>query len=134
MNLAQPIALYLSLWASLNPGEPAPFPGTATSYKQLHTDCYQDLVAKMHIYSSLNPEKTAGGSFNVADAVAGNSWETVWPDICRYFDVEAAGPKELAGEVWIMSVQEEWESWEKEKALKRNMMQETNWKFLTTVA
>lgn len=134
MNLAQPIALYLSLWASLNPGKAAPFPGTANSYKELHTDISQDLLAKMHIYVSLNPDKTAGGSFNVADATAGNSWETVWPDICRYFGVEAAGPHELAGEAWVVSVQEKWERWEEEKGLKKNMMRDTNWKFLTVVA
>jgi hypothetical protein len=32
MNIEEPLALYLSLWKSLRPSDPVPFPGTAESY------------------------------------------------------------------------------------------------------
>jgi hypothetical protein len=137
MNLAQPIGIYLSLWANLNPGKPAPFPGTANSYRQLNTNCFQDLVAKMHIYVSLNPDKTAGGSFNVADTRDGMSWEMIWQDICAYFGLEGGGPPEdgqLAGEEWVMSVKEQWGSWETSTGVKEGVVEKTAWGFMTTVA
>src|ERR1700712_5229761 len=121
MNIAQPLAIYLSLWHSLNPKKPAPFPGTSTSYKFLQTNCFQDQVAKMHIYVSLHPEKTAGGSYNIADEDFGQSWEMIWSKLGEYFGVETRGPAEdgsLSGEAWVMSQQGRWESWEKEKGLK----------------
>lgn len=134
MNLAQPMALYLSLWKSLNPHKPAPFPGTQTSYKQLHTNCFQDQLAKFHFYVSLHPEKTAGGSFNIADSDVGNTWESIWPGICAYFGLGATGPTEISGERWVQMHEEKWVGWEKENGLKANILRETAWGFLTTVA
>lgn len=137
MNIAQPLAIYLSLWRSFNLDKPAPFPGTPTSYKFLQTNGFQDQVAKMHIFVSLHPEKTAEGSYNIADEDFGQSWEMIWGDICEYFGVRAVGPAEdgsLTGEAWVMSQQDRWENWEKEKGLKLGIVRETAWAFMTTVA
>jgi hypothetical protein len=137
MNLAQPIALYLSLWRSLNPDLPVPFPGTAKSWPLIHTDAFQDQVAKMHIYVSLHPEKTAGGSFNISDADQGKSWQEVWPGICNYFGLKATGPSENGtptGESWVKLHEDKWSSWEQENRIKQNILRETAWVFLTQVA
>jgi hypothetical protein len=136
MNLAQPISIYLSLWRTYNPGKPAPFPGTTTSYKFKQSNGFQDIIARMHIYVSLHPEKTAGGSYNIADEDFGQSWEMIWGRVCKYFGVEAAGPAEdgtPTGEAWVMSQQGHWESWENEKGLKPGIVSETAWGFMTTV-
>jgi hypothetical protein len=137
MNLAQPIALYLSLWRSLSPGKPVPFPGTKTSWPLLHTDAFQDQVAKMHIFVSLHPEKTAGGSFNIADSDTGNSWEKIWPGICQYFGLEGVGPTDdevPSGEAWVRLHRDQWRNWENKNNVKPNVLEETAWIFLTTVA
>jgi len=101
MNIAEPIALYCSLWESLGGSNKIPFPGTQPTYTTLHSDCSQDVVARMHIWASLNLDVTAGESFNVADADMSCSWESVWPGIAAYFGLEGVGPPEagqLAGE------------------------------------
>jgi hypothetical protein len=137
MNIAQPIGLYLSLWKFVNPNQPVPFPGTKASYTHLHSDCFQDQVAKMHIFVSLHPEKTAGGSFNIADTGEPQSWEMIWPGICRYFGLEAAGPPEsgsLAGEAWVFSRQADWPNWADSHGIKKDILTETAWDFLTAVA
>jgi len=90
----------------------------------------------MHIFVSLNPEKTAGGSYNIADEDNAYSWEMTWPGICEYFGVVAAGPAEdgsPSGEAWVMSQQGHWNSWEQEKGLKAGVLRETAWVFMTTV-
>jgi hypothetical protein len=136
MNIAQPLAIYLSMWQSLNPGKPAPFPGTKTSYRFKQSNGFQDIIAKMHIYVSLHPETTGHGSFNIADQEFGQSWEMIWSRLCEYFGVGAAGPAEndvLSGEAWVMSQQDNWENWEKEKRLKPGVVSETAWGFMTVV-
>jgi hypothetical protein len=137
MNIAQPMALYISLWKFLNPRTPVPFPGTKLSYTHLHSDCSQDQAAKMHIYASLHPKHTAERSFNIADMDEPNSWEMVWPGICQYFGLEAAGPPEsgsLAGEAWVISRQAHWDNWATSQNIKKDVLGETAWNFLTTVA
>ena len=91
----------------------------------------------MHICASVNPEQTAGCSFNISDADQSSSWEIVWPGICKYFGLEAAGPAQdgsLTGEAWVKSQQDRWDEWEKEKGLKTGILQGTAWGFMTTVA
>lgn len=137
MNLAQPMAIYLEMWRSLNPGKAAPFPGTRDSYTHLHSDCSQDQVAKTNIWVSLHSKETVGGSFNTADNDQGNSWEMVWPGICEFFGLEAAGPPEgndVAGEAWVMLQKDKWDSWEQEYGLKSGVVEETAWGFMTVVA
>ena len=138
MNLAQPIGLYLSLWSTLNPGKPIPFPGTIKAYSgphSLHTSCFQDQAAKLHIFASLHPEKTAGGSFNIADADVGGKWEDVWPGLCAYFGLQASGPVEgvVAGEEWVRGHKDEWNGWEESHGVKKGVLEGTIWGIMTFV-
>jgi hypothetical protein len=50
MNIAEPLALYLSLWKSLHPSDSVPFPGTAESYEHLQSNISSDQLGKFHIY------------------------------------------------------------------------------------
>lgn len=109
--MAQPIGIFLSLWAQLNPEKPAPFPGTPTSYRFNESNGFQDIIAKLHIYVSLHPEETAGQSYNIADEESGRSWESIWLKICQYFGIETAGPAEddtITGEAWVLSQRDRW--------------------------
>ncbi len=135
MNIAEPIALYASLWKSLGGSDEIPFPGSAESYINVHSDCGQDQVARLHIYASLNPDKTAGEAFNVADQDVPNSWRDVWPGIVAYFGLKGIGPSEkLSGEAWVRSQTAKWEEWTKEKGLKPKVLENTCWGFMTIVA
>jgi hypothetical protein len=137
MNIAEPIALYCSLWKSLGGSDKIPFPGTKATYISLHSDCSQDVVARMHIWASLNPDVTAGESFNVADSDTSCSWESVWPGIAAYFGLEGVGPPEagqLAGEAWVKSKSAEWEAWMRGKQPKDEVLDNTCWGFMTTLA
>lgn len=51
------------------------------------------MVASFSILASLDPEKTAGKSFNVAGQT--ESWGKKWPIICGYFGLKATGPKDV---------------------------------------
>ncbi|KAK4545423.1 hypothetical protein LTR36_002773 [Oleoguttula mirabilis] len=137
MNLAEPIALYCSLWKSLETSDEIPFPGTTTTYTSLHSDCSQDLVARIHIFASLHPEKTGGEAYNIADADVSNSWEAVWPGIAAYFGLKGVGPPpngQLAGEPWVKSRSPVWEKWTAEKQLKPKVLESTCWGFMTILA
>ncbi|KAK5109709.1 hypothetical protein LTR85_002287 [Meristemomyces frigidus] len=137
MNLAEPIALYCSLWKSLGPSNEIPFPGTSETYSTLHSDCSQDVVARVHIFASLHPEITGGEAYNVADSDTSNSWEDVWPGIAAYFGLKGVGPLpegQLAGEAWVRSESAEWDKWTREKQLKPNVLDNTCWGFMTVLA
>lgn len=137
-NIAQPIALYLSLWKNMSSSLEVPFPGTFESYKTFHSDCSQDQLARFTIYVSLHPEQTAGESFNIADIDQPISWEMVWPGICEYFGLKAVKPVEgetqLSGESWITTKSSEWESWETQNKLKNKVLARTCWDFMTIAA
>lgn len=137
MNLAQPIAIYISLWRSLHPEKPVPFPGTPTSYKFNQSNAFQDTVAKMTIFVSLHPDKTGSGSYNIADEDSGRSWEMIWAKLCKYFGLEATGPADdgsITGEAWILAQKDRWAGWEQAEGLKPGIISETAWSFMTTVA
>lgn len=69
MNCAQGLGIWLSLAREVHgAGAEIPFPGTQKSWKNLHTDTFQDVLGKMDIYTALNHDKCGnGGTFNVAD-------------------------------------------------------------------
>jgi hypothetical protein len=136
MNIAEPIALYCSLWRSLEVSDKIPFPGTMATYTSLHSDCSQDVVARMHIFASLHPGLSGGESFNIADSDMSSSWESVWPGIAIYFGLEGVGPPlagQLAGEPWVKSKSAEWERWMHEEHLKDKVLNNTCWGFMTTL-
>ncbi|KAK2767162.1 hypothetical protein CKAH01_15354 [Colletotrichum kahawae] len=53
MNVAQSLGLYLSFYRSTHgDGAICPFPGSQESWVALHTDSFQDVVARFHIHVS----------------------------------------------------------------------------------
>jgi len=135
MNIAEPLALYLSLWKSLSPTLPVPFPGTKDSYRHLQSNISSDQLGRFHIFASLHPDKTAGKAFNIADVDEGLSWQMVWPGITSYFGLEAAGPVEggMSGEEWVMSKKMVWDSWTRDKGLREKVLDRTCWGFMSVV-
>ncbi|KPM39559.1 hypothetical protein AK830_g6999 [Neonectria ditissima] len=116
MNIALSLGLYLSFYRSQNgPHAICPFPGTAESWTALHTDSFQDLVARFHIFVSLKPEKSHGRSFNVGDGIS-VSWEMKWPAICGYFGLKGVGPpaeatEQVRGKEWLTAQKDSWLTW-----------------------
>ncbi|KAJ9611201.1 hypothetical protein H2200_004384 [Cladophialophora chaetospira] len=136
MTIAHPIGLYLSLWKSLQETDIVPFPGTETSYRTLHTDSAQDLLGDFTIYVSMQPDKTAGRSFNIADN-DGVTWESTWPGICSCFGLKGTGPLDdpsfLQGERWVMEQKSDWANWEEAQGLKRGTIEKAPWEFFTII-
>ncbi|KAH7354988.1 hypothetical protein BKA65DRAFT_581662 [Rhexocercosporidium sp. MPI-PUGE-AT-0058] len=139
MNLAEPLALYLSLWKSLSPTKTVPFPGSAESYKHTQSNISSDQLGRFHIFASLHPELTAGKAFNIADEDRGISFEMIWPAIAAYFGLEGVGPVEdgdvkgLSGEGWVRKQESVWESWTREHGLREGVIENTCWGFMTIV-
>ncbi|KIW74833.1 hypothetical protein Z517_11603 [Fonsecaea pedrosoi CBS 271.37] len=93
--LAQTLAVYLSLFATVEgKGTTCPFPGSTEAWNTLSNDSPQDAVAQFSIFASLNPDKTAGQSFNVAGSDQAVSWSERWPIICQFFGLEGTEPVE----------------------------------------
>ncbi|PVH73631.1 hypothetical protein DL98DRAFT_519818 [Cadophora sp. DSE1049] len=139
MSLAEPLALYLSLWKSLSPSKAVPFPGTAESYTHIQSNISTDQLGRFHIFASLHPEQTAGKAFNIADEDGGISFEMVWPGIAAYFGLEGIGPVEdgdmkgFSGEGWVRGQKAEWEAWTRESGLRAGVIENTCWSFITVV-
>lgn len=137
MNIAEPLALYASLWKSLATSKRIPFPGTADSYNHLHSNISSDQLGRFHIYASLHPELTAGKAFNIADEDKGLSWAMVWPGIAAYFGLEGVGPIEgegESGEMWVMSNKSDWDRWTRENGLREKVLENACWEFMTVVS
>jgi hypothetical protein len=121
--LAQPIALYLSLFRRLNgEGASVTFPGNAKSWKILSNDSSQDILARFSIYASLNPTTCGQGQrFNVADNAKSSTWSAKWPIICDYFGLKGVGPPESGSGPqpgdYVGEHVDEWKVMEKEKGL-----------------
>ena len=112
------------------------FPGIEASWKALHSDTSQDLLARFHIYASLAPEKVSKKAINVADEVT--SWEKVWPDICSYFGLKGVRPdegleKKAFGVQWMMDHQADWGKWVKENGLKEGSVETSSWEMLAMI-
>ena len=136
MTIAHPIGLYLALWKSFGGSKQVPFPGTPSSYQTLHTDSSQDLLGDFTIFVSMQGDKTAGQSVNVADN-EGVSWESTWSGICSYFGLEGVGPVEdptfSQGETWVVDQKLQWESWEEKHGLRKGTVAQAPWEFFTII-
>ncbi|CZR63447.1 uncharacterized protein PAC_13344 [Phialocephala subalpina] len=104
MNIAEPLALYLSLLKSVNPTLSVPFPGTKESYTHLQSNCSSDQLGRFHVYDSLHPELTAGKAFNIADEDRGVLG--LWME------------KERGAWGWVRGQKDLWDSWTKENGLR----------------
>lgn len=131
MNMAQGIALYLSIYRIVHgEGAEVPFPGYEHGYRSTHSDTFQDLLARMEIFAAVNPDKCGnGGVFNIADQDDAVTWSTVWPGVCRYFGLIGTGPKE--GSVPMRTFAEEhmdaWEQFCREQSLDNQAIKDQNW-------
>lgn len=93
MNMAQGIAIYLTLFKEVNgSGAEVAFPGSKQGYDSIHSDTFQDLLSRMEIYAALNTDKCGnGGVFNIADGKT-VTWAQVWPALCSHFGLVGKGP------------------------------------------
>ena len=137
MGFAQALGIFLSMYASVE-GQSAKieFPGTEASWKALHSDTSQDVLARFHIYASLAPEKVSEKAINVADEVT--SWENVWPDICSYFGLKGVGPgqgpaNKVLGVQWMMEHKAEWGQWVDQNGLKKSSIETSSWELMAIV-
>ncbi|KAL2009913.1 hypothetical protein VTN00DRAFT_5720 [Thermoascus crustaceus] len=133
MNIAQGIAIYLALYREVHgAGAKVPYPGTEKSYRATHTDTFQDILAKMEIYVSLNRDKCPNESvFNITDGEV-VSWATVWPGLCAYFGLEGAAPVDngIPIEEFVTKNKGAWDAMAKRHGLKEGLIEAQNWKFV----
>ena len=102
----------------------------------MHTDSFQDLVARFHIYVSLHSSSTHAGSFNVGDGRP-VSWELKWPVVCGYFGLEGVRPEaqvsdQIYGIEWLMAEQGSWPAWVNQNGLRENALNDVQWDILDT--
>ena len=112
------------------------FPGIEASWKALHSDTFQDVLARFHIYASLAPEKVSEKAINIADEIT--SWENVWPGICSYFGLKGVGPgqspaNKALGVQWMMDHQAEWGQWVDQNGLKKGSVETSSWEMMAMV-
>ncbi|KAJ9216562.1 hypothetical protein DTO166G4_1778 [Paecilomyces variotii] len=133
MNVVQGVAFYLTLQREVNgPGATVPFPGTEKSYRATHTDTFQDILAKMEIYVSLNRDKCPNASiFNITDGEV-VTWADVWPGLCSYFGLKGSGPTENTTPVeeFVEKNKSAWQNLVQKHGLKTGYLEITNWKFV----
>ncbi|KAL6719724.1 hypothetical protein ACLMJK_001645 [Lecanora helva] len=135
MNLAQAIGLFLALYVSFEgKGVEVPFPGDEAAYKALHTDTSQDILARFHIYASLNPNSSSRRAFNVADGEV-TTWEKVWPAICDYFGLKGTRPtaSRITGAQYVLEHKDKWSNWVSEHGLKEGALEGTSWDFMSGI-
>jgi len=99
-NLTAHWGTYLALYALVEgKGAKVHFPGTQSGMNALYNDASSDTIGKLAIWASLNPDKTGGQIFNVADCEKPSSQRERWPRIAGYFGLEGVGPVEGTTEV-----------------------------------
>ena len=143
MNAALGLALYLSLYREVHgDGAEAVFPGTQTSWTNLHTDTFQDVLAKMELFVALglsDGKIQSGESINCADGDV-TTWEKTWPGICAWFGLKGVGPKSNGRKVqsfgeFAKSHEDTWENMVKQAGLRSSgMIKKFGWDFLQAIA
>lgn len=133
MNCAQGLGIWLSLAREVHgEGAKVPFPGSQKSWKNKHTDTFQDILGRMDIYAAVNPDKCGdGGTFNCADGDV-VTWEGKWPGICSYFGLErtAPGAEPYSIEDFVKKNKDTWQQLAKKHGLKEGIMESFSWPFL----
>lgn len=136
MNIAQALALFLSLWRYVEgEGDGVRFPGSMEAWRAAHTDTSQDILARFHIYASLHPLEVSGRAFNVADGPA-TTWEQEWPEVCAYFGLKGLAPNEAEpfdAQKWMESHQSQWAEWVQKFGLKEGALEGTAWDFMQAI-
>ncbi|KAJ7618488.1 hypothetical protein FB45DRAFT_168411 [Roridomyces roridus] len=86
-------ATYLSLYRAVEgEGASVPYPGTEAGYDSKFNDASSEMIAKLAIWASLNPDKSGGQLFNVADSGAPSTMGQRWPAFAAYFGLVGVGP------------------------------------------
>ena len=133
MNCAQGLGLWLSLAREVHgKGAKIPFPGSRVSWKNKHTDTFQDILGRMDIYAAVNHDKCGnGGTFNVADGEV-VTWSDKWPGICADFDLEGTGPgpEPYSIEEFVKKHSSIWQQLAQKYGLKEGIMEKFSWPFL----
>jgi hypothetical protein len=137
MNLAQAFGLFFAFYGSREgKGAAVPYPGPTLAYVAKHSDVSQGVLARFHIFASLNPDKTGGEAVNIANEDAGTSWKAKWPRLAAYFGLVGMPPKEGEDmkfniEKYMQDHRGEWDEWVKKNALKEGAIEGTDFSFLT---
>jgi hypothetical protein len=130
MNMAQGMAIYLTLCREVHgAGAAIPFPGRPHGYHSTHSDTFQDILAKMEIYVSLNRDKCSNGSaFNCADGET-VTWAQVWPGICSYFGLKGVDPTDKSPdlEAFVKQHKNVWDDLTKKHGLKTGTVEAQGW-------
>ena len=81
-------------------------------------------MAKFSIWASLNPDKTSGESFNIADHDSPASWSERWPIICEWFDLIGTPPVEGSTQpmYYLKSHLSTWDKLVNDHGLKKNLI------------
>ncbi|KAJ6544364.1 hypothetical protein B0H19DRAFT_1212553 [Mycena capillaripes] len=92
-------ATYLSLYRAIEgEGASVPYPGSETGYNSKFNDASSEIIAKLAIWASVNPEKAGGGQlFNIADQAEPSTMRERWPALAAHFGLVGVGP--LAADV-----------------------------------
>lgn len=137
MNFGECLGLWLAMYRDFEgEGAEVPYPGPEKAWTARHTDSSQIIVARQHIWSSLNPEKVgSGNAYNCGDGV-NHSWsDGKWEGVCKLFGLTGVGPREgaVTGVDWIMSKQGRWEEWEDKHGLKKGVLARSEWWFMAVM-
>lgn len=133
MNCAQGLGLWLSLAREVHgAGAKIPFPGSQASWKNKHSDTFQDILGRLDIYAAVNHDKCGhGGTFNCAngDVV---TWADKWSGLCDFFGLEGTppGPEPYSIEEFVKKNSDTWEKMVQQYGLKEGIMEKFSWPFL----
>ncbi|KAJ7579828.1 hypothetical protein C8J56DRAFT_1016255 [Mycena floridula] len=89
-------ANYLAVYRQVEgKGAKVAFPGSKAGYDSLFNDVSSGVIARAAIWASLNPDKTSGEIFNVANSATPSSMRERWPRIAAWFGLVGVGPENL---------------------------------------
>lgn len=135
MNIAQGLGIFLSLYREVHgAGAKVAFPGSQGSWKNKHTDTFQDVLGRFDIFAAVHHDRCGkGGIFNVAngDLV---TWQSKWEgdnSIPGYFGLVGAPPSEpWSVEDFVKQNSSTWEQLVEKHGLKKGIMESFSWPFL----
>ena len=133
-DIGRLLGLYLSLYRKVHgDGATIAFPGSQKSWRNRHTDSWQDTIGKLSIWTAINDH---AGPFNCVDRPT--TWEAKWPAICADFGLKATGPGEkpwsmLEPMQWVQQHDKEVRELIKDHNLIGDSWQGANWVFLWAI-
>lgn len=141
LNVAQPLALYFSLYRYVHGANAkVRFLGASSGWSAKHADTSQEILARSEIYISLQPsEKIHQQAFNISDHTEPTSWSYKWPKLASYFDLVGIGPddEETAAQPepadpgkWWELHGHEYPKFVQEKGLQTRGVTDGDWNFL----